>query len=150
MSRSTRSSTDRNGSLHSTVRCAWSLSLRCTQSTVKSRPAAWAAAMKSPRSLARVVCGGASFASLDLAVVGDPLDHALALQQVEQAAAAADVVVGQVQLGDAGAGQVQVVALAVALDEPVLDRPVDLAVDQRQVLGLDGVQRAAPQVEHAR
>ncbi|SKT86877.1 Uncharacterised protein [Mycobacteroides abscessus subsp. abscessus] len=39
MRRSTRSSTDRNGSLHSTVRCAWSLSLRCTQSTVKSRPA---------------------------------------------------------------------------------------------------------------
>ncbi len=31
---STRSSTLRNGSLHSTVRCAWSFSLRCTQSTV--------------------------------------------------------------------------------------------------------------------
>src|SRR5882757_230190 len=34
---STRSSTLRNGSLHNTVRCAWSFSLRCTQSTVKSR-----------------------------------------------------------------------------------------------------------------
>ena len=84
MSRSTRSSTDRNGSLHSTVRCAWSLSLRCTQSTVKSRPAAWAA-MKSPRSLARGLRRGV-LRQLDLAVVGDPLDHALALQQVEQAA----------------------------------------------------------------
>ena len=31
---STRSSRLRNGSLQSTVRCAWSLSLRCTQSTV--------------------------------------------------------------------------------------------------------------------
>ena len=31
---STRSSTDLNGSLQSTVRCAWSLSFRCTQSTV--------------------------------------------------------------------------------------------------------------------
>ena len=31
---STRSSAERNGSLHSTVRCAWSFSLRCTQSTV--------------------------------------------------------------------------------------------------------------------
>ena len=31
---STRSSRLLNGSLHSTVRCAWSLSLRCTQSTV--------------------------------------------------------------------------------------------------------------------
>ncbi len=40
ISRLTRSSTARNGSLHNTVRCAWSLSLRCTQSTVKSRPAA--------------------------------------------------------------------------------------------------------------
>src|SRR5262249_29713236 len=34
MSRSTRSSRDLNGSLHKTVRCAWSFSLRCTQSTV--------------------------------------------------------------------------------------------------------------------
>ena len=34
MSFSTRSSRLRNGSLHSTVRWAWSLSLRCTQSTV--------------------------------------------------------------------------------------------------------------------
>src|SRR4030088_1407765 len=55
---STRSSRDLKGSLQSTVRWAWSLSFRWTQSTVKSRPAAWAAAMKSPRSFARVVCGG--------------------------------------------------------------------------------------------
>ena len=34
MSFSTRSSWALNGSLHSTVRCAWSLSFRCTQSTV--------------------------------------------------------------------------------------------------------------------
>ena len=34
MRRSTRSSRDLNGSLHRTVRCAWSLSFRCTQSTV--------------------------------------------------------------------------------------------------------------------
>jgi hypothetical protein len=34
MSFSTRSSTDRNGSLHSTVRWAWSFSFRWTQSTV--------------------------------------------------------------------------------------------------------------------
>ena len=34
MSFSTRSSWDLNGSLHSTVRCDWSLSFRCTQSTV--------------------------------------------------------------------------------------------------------------------
>jgi hypothetical protein len=34
MSCSTRSSTERKGSLHSTVRCAWSFSFRWTQSTV--------------------------------------------------------------------------------------------------------------------
>jgi serine/threonine protein kinase len=62
MSRSTRSSTDRNGSLHSTVRCAWSFSFRCTQSTVKSRRFSWARRMNSPRSLARVVCGGTDLA----------------------------------------------------------------------------------------
>ena len=34
ISRSTRSSLATKGSLQSTVRCAWSLSFRCTQSTV--------------------------------------------------------------------------------------------------------------------
>src|SRR6266567_3058235 len=53
MSFSTRSSTERNGSLHSTVRWAWSFSLRCTQSTVKSRRFSWARRMNSPRSSAR-------------------------------------------------------------------------------------------------
>src|SRR5438270_325194 len=52
---STRSSTERNGSLHSTVRWAWSLSFRCTQSTVKSRRRSCARRMNSPRSFARVV-----------------------------------------------------------------------------------------------
>ena len=63
ISRSTRASTAANGSLHSTVRCAWSFSFRCTQSTVKSRRCSCAARMKSPRSLARVVCGGSVLAS---------------------------------------------------------------------------------------
>src|SRR5690606_3536951 len=60
---STRSSTERKGSLHSTVRCAWSFSLRWTQSTVKSRRCSWARRMKSPRSRARVVCGGTDLPS---------------------------------------------------------------------------------------
>src|SRR5208282_3358046 len=63
MSLSTRSSTERNGSLHSTVRWAWSFSFRCTQSTVKSRRFSCARRMNSPRSLARVVCGGTDLAS---------------------------------------------------------------------------------------
>ena len=62
MSFSTRSSTERNGSLHSTVRWAWSLSLRWTQSTVKSRRRSCALRMNSPRSRARVVCGGTDLA----------------------------------------------------------------------------------------
>ena len=62
ISRSTRSSWERKGSLHSTVRWAWSLSLRCTQSTVKSRRRSCARLMKLPRSRARVVCGGTDLA----------------------------------------------------------------------------------------
>ncbi len=99
ISRLTRSSTDRNGSLHSTVRCAWSLSLRCTQSTVKSRPgflcgADELAAQLGPGGLRRGVDRG-----FDLLVGGDPGRQTLALQQVEHTAAALDVVVGQVELG---------------------------------------------------
>src|SRR3984885_12401648 len=62
MSFSTRSSTERKGSLHRTVRWAWSFSFRCTQSTVKSRRFSCARRMNSPRSLARVVCGGTDLA----------------------------------------------------------------------------------------
>ena len=86
---------------------------------------------------------------LDLAVVGDPADEALALQQVEDAAATTDVVVGQIELRDARAGQVEVVLVPVALDQPVLDRPVDFGVDLAEVLLLDRVQRAAPQLDDA-
>ncbi len=147
MSRLTRSSTARNGSLHSTVRCAWSLSLRCTQSTVKSRPAACAALMNSPRSRARVVCGGVSTASAISSSVVIARRQTLALQQVEDTPTALDVVVGQVQLGDLRVGQLHVVAVLVALEQLALDHPVDLGVDLGEVLALDGVELAAPQVD---
>ena len=52
---STRSSRDLKGSLHRTVRCAWSFSLRWTQSTVKSLRRSLAFLMNSPRKRARVV-----------------------------------------------------------------------------------------------
>ena len=100
MSFSTRSSTDLNGSLHSTVRWAWSLSLRCTQSTVKSRRlllrlADELAAQPGPGGLRRHVLG-----LEDARLVGHPVDLAGPLEQVVQAAGAADVVVGEVHLGD--------------------------------------------------
>src|ERR1700737_1480811 len=122
ISRLTRSSTARNGSLHSTVRCAWSLSLRCTQSTVKSRPAACAALMNSPRSLGRGVGGGG------------PRRQALAPQQIEDTATALDVVVRQIQLGDLRVGQLHVVAVLVTLEQLALDHPVDFGVALREVL----------------
>ena len=43
----------------------------------------------------------------------------------------------------------EVVLGHVPLEEPLLDRPVDLAVDERQVLGLDGLERAAPELQDA-
>ena len=66
--------------------------------------------MKSPRSLARVVCGGVSTAVGDLRVGADPLDEPPALHPVEQAAIAVDVVVLQVDQRDTGVGEGQVVA----------------------------------------
>ena len=147
ISRLTRSSTERNGSLHSTVRWAWSLSLRCTQSTVKSRPASCAALMNSPRSLARVVCGGVlTAASMSSSVVIREA-QTLALQQVEHAAATLDVVVGQVQLADLRVGELHAVAVLIALEQLALDHPVDLGVDLGEVLALDGVELTAPQVD---
>ncbi len=83
----------------------------------------------------------------DLDVGGDPLDEPPPGEQVVQAAVAVDVVVGEVEPGDPRRGQRQVVLGPVALDEPVLDDPVDLAVDQPEVAGRDGAQAALPQVE---
>jgi hypothetical protein len=56
-------------------------------------------------------------------------------------------VVGEVELGDPGRGQGQPVAFPVPLEKPVLDDPVDLTVDQAQVVGLDGLEATLPEVE---
>ena len=148
MSFSTRSSCERNGSLHSTVRWAWSLSLRCTQSTVKSRRFSWARRMNSPRSRALVVCGGAFLPSKIATSEATRSTEPFRSQQVVEPAAAVDVVVGEVELGDPRRGQGQAVPGPVALDQLVLGGPVDLPVDQRQVAGGDRVQRAPPQLDH--
>ena len=64
-------------------------------------------------------------------------DETAGLHPVEQASLAADVVVLQVEQGDLGMGQWHVVALAVPLDEPVLDDPVALGVERERVLLID-------------
>src|SRR6478609_2640594 len=83
----------------------------------------------------------------DLEVGGDPGDGPALLEQVVEAAAAVDVVVGEVELGDPRVAQRQAVLGAVALDQLPLDDPVDLAVDEAQVVGLDGLEAALPEVE---
>ena len=35
----------------------------------------------------------------------------------------------------------------VPVEQPSLDRPVDLAVDEREIVGLDGLERAPPQLQ---
>src|ERR1700712_4603457 len=90
------------------------------------------AAKLGPRGLRRLVDRG-----LDLLVGGDAGRQALALQQVEDAAAALDVVVGQVKLSDLRIRQLHVVAILVALEELALDHPVDFGVDLGEVLALD-------------
>ena len=65
--------------------------------------------MNSPRSRARVVCGGTSIAVVDVGVVAHALDQAARLHLVEEAALAVDVVVLQVEQRDPRVAQRQVV-----------------------------------------
>src|SRR5690606_11149254 len=83
----------------------------------------------------------------DLEVPGDPLDRSATLEEVVETAVAADIVVGQIELGDPRVAQRQPVLGAVALDETPLDHPVDLPLDQGQIVGLDRLEGALPQVE---
>src|SRR4029450_2461899 len=81
---------------------------------------------------------------VDGLVGGDPLDHVALLQPVEQPALAVDVVVLQVDEGDLGVAERQVVLGAVGLDQLVLDHPVALAVELEGV-GLEGPGAGPPQ-----
>src|SRR3954447_15003799 len=84
----------------------------------------------------------------DPRLVGHPVDLAVALEQVVEPAPAADVVIGEVHLGDAGVRERKVALGAVALDEAELGGPVDLAVDEAEVLGVDRLEHPAPELEH--
>src|SRR5215208_5782804 len=83
----------------------------------------------------------------DREVVGDPRDRTTVLEEVVQPALAVDVVVREVELRDARVPQRQVVLGAVALDQLPLDHPVDLTLDEREILRLDRLEAALPQVE---
>src|SRR5690606_5828875 len=76
------------------------------------------------------------------------LDHPAGREQVVQPLGARDAVVREVEPRDARVVELQPVLRPVAMDEPVLDAPVELAVDERQVARLQGAKPALPQVEH--
>ena len=82
-----------------------------------------------PGGLGRLVDG-----RLDGLVGAHAVDQAAVLHAVEEAAVAVDVVVLQVHQGDLRVGERHVVAVAVGLDEAVLDDPVALAVEAERVL----------------
>ena len=86
----------------------------------------------------------------DLHVAGDPSHGATMLEEVVQAPRARDVVVGEIELSDAGTRQGEVVLGHVALEESELDHPVDLTLDGRVITGVDCGHRAGPQVDHTR
>src|SRR5689334_4375151 len=84
----------------------------------------------------------------DLQIVADPGGLSLPLQQVVQTTTPVDVVICEVYLRDPGMRHRHVVLGPVPLDELVLHHPVDFGTDPVEVLGLDRVERAAPQFEH--
>src|SRR6476661_69219 len=83
----------------------------------------------------------------DLDVGGDARRSTVSLEQVEEPAPTVDVVVGEVDLLDPGVREGESVLGPVALDEAVLDDPVDLGVDGVEVTGPDGVEGPAPEVD---
>ncbi len=142
-----RSSTLRKGSLQRTVRWAWSLSFRWTQSTVKSRRFSWALRMNSPRSAGPRGLRRDRLRLEDLDVGRDPFDRPALLQQIEQTPLAVHVVVGQVELGHPGRGEREVVLVSVTFNQLVFGDPVDLPRDQVEVAGLHGAQGALPEFQ---
>src|SRR5665811_2190591 len=71
----------------------------------------------------------------------------MSLHEVEQTALTIDVVVGQIELGDPGAGQAQSVFRRIAGDQQVLDDPVDLGAHQGEVPRADSQESSLPQVQ---
>src|SRR5450759_6029006 len=74
---------------------------------------------------------------------------ATTLQKIEQATLTVDVVVGEVELGEPGAGQGQVVLCRVPRDQQVLHDPVDLGAHQGQIPRVDRGEGPVPKVHNA-
>ena len=115
---------------------------------MKSRRFSWAFRMNSPRSRALVVCGGRPLASNVASSGTQSVDESAPFHQVEKPTVAADVVIGQVELGDACRTERQVVLGAVSLDHLVLDNPVDLTPHGSQISGVDSREGALPQAQN--
>jgi len=130
MRRSTRSSWERNGSFKSTVRWAWSFSLRCTQSTVKSGGAPWPAARRH-RAGGPGLSGGLGHCQGDVGVVQVRSICSRRCKLVEEATAPVDVVVGEVGHRHLGVRERQVVAGPYGLDQAVLGYPVATPATRR-------------------
>ena len=80
-------------------------------------------------------------------IIGDPGDGTLRLEQIEHPTVAPDVVVGEIKLGDTGICPRKPVPLPIARQQLVFDDPVDLAFNKGQVLGLDRLEGALPEIE---
>src|SRR5450759_3359209 len=71
----------------------------------------------------------------------------MTLQEIEQPTFTIDIVVGQIELRDPGAGQAQRVLCRIPGDQQVLDDPVDLGSYQGEVPRADRYEGPLPQVQ---
>ena len=86
------------------------------------------AAEEGPRVLRRIV-----HRVLDLFVRHDPLDLALTLEQIVEPLVGARIVVLEVEHLDLGIAPIEVLAIHIALDQALLDHPVDLRVEFHRI-----------------
>ena len=84
-----------------------------------------------------------------LGIVSDASCEAFALQQIEQSSLTTDVVIREIELGNAHVIEREIMLLHVALEQSLLDHPVDFGLHTAEVLRLDGLEGALPQVHDA-
>ena len=84
-----------------------------------------------------------------LSIVGDAGCEPFTLQQIEQPSLATDVVLREIELGNADIIEGEIMLFHVSLEQSLLDHPVDLGLHTTEVLRLHGLQSALPQIHHA-